>query len=65
MKLFFHIAGMLGVTLLLSGCPDSNMPKTPPKAPEPKAASIAPSLGAAMLQADNQTSLIASARPTL
>jgi len=27
--------------LLLSGCPDTKVPKAPPKVPEPKAASVA------------------------
>ena len=32
----------LAGVLLLSGCPDTQMPKAPPKVPEPKAASAQP-----------------------
>jgi hypothetical protein len=34
----------LAGVLLLSGCPDNQVPKAPPKVPEPKAASTAPPL---------------------
>ena len=32
----------LAGALLLSGCPDTQVPKAPPKVPEPKAAHVAP-----------------------
>ena len=32
----------LAGVLLLSGCPDTQVPKAPPKVPEPKAENIAP-----------------------
>ena len=60
MKLVFHIAGMLLVTLLLSGCPDSNLPKTPPRAPEPKTASTATMLSPVVLQTADAPFLVAS-----
>lgn len=38
MKQFLSVLSMLGLAFLLSGCPDSGMPKTPPNVPAPKAA---------------------------
>lgn len=34
----FTLAGLL----LVSGCPDTQVPKAPPKVPEPKASSVVP-----------------------
>lgn len=41
--------------LLLSGCPDNQLPKAPPKVPEPKAASAAPQAPVAAPKADART----------
>ncbi|WP_411882382.1 hypothetical protein [Polaromonas sp. YR568] len=45
----FSLAGLL----LVSGCPDTQVPKAPPKVPEPKASSAVP-------QAAPQAQLVAS-----
>jgi hypothetical protein len=37
--------------LLLTGCPDTKVPKAPPKVPEPKAASAVPQAPFAALKA--------------
>lgn len=43
MKPFFPLFPMtVAGVLLLSGCPDTQVPKAPPKVPEPKAASVMP-----------------------
>lgn len=46
----FTLAGLL----LLSGCPDTQMPKAPPKVPEPKAAGAAPHSQTAALKAEKR-----------
>jgi hypothetical protein len=38
MKPSFTLLPLLLAIIVLSGCPDSKMPKVPPKVPEPKAA---------------------------
>jgi hypothetical protein len=38
MKPSINLLPLLVVIFVLSGCPDSKMPKVPPKVPEPKAA---------------------------
>jgi len=35
-----HLLPLSLVAVLLSGCPDSKVPKIPPKAPEPKVAAV-------------------------
>ena len=37
MKPSFPLLPLLLVIIVLSGCPDSKMPKVPPQVPEPKA----------------------------
>lgn len=41
--------------LLLSGCPDTKVPKAPPKVPEPKAASTAPQAQLAAIHVNAHT----------
>ena len=38
MKHVFQITNVFGLAFLLSGCPDSQIPKPPPNVPEPKLA---------------------------
>ena len=40
MKHVFQLPGVFGLALLLSGCPESQIPKPPPKVPEPKLARV-------------------------
>ncbi|WP_411881088.1 hypothetical protein [Polaromonas sp. YR568] len=52
MKPFLPLLPMtLAGLLLLSGCPDNQLPKAPPKVPEPKAAGAAPQASLAALKA--------------
>lgn len=53
MNNFFQLTGVIGLAFLLGGCPDSGLPKSPPKVPEPKAAN-AVLLPLAMLKTDNK-----------
>ena len=57
MNNFFQLSGILGLAFLLSGCPDSGLPKSPPKVPEPKAANT-PLSQPAMLTSDNKLTSI-------
>ena len=45
MKSSLPLLPLLLVVIILSGCPDSKMPKVPPQVPEPKAV-VAGSFGA-------------------
>jgi len=36
----FQMPSVFGLAFLLSGCPDSQIPKPPPKVPEPKLALV-------------------------
>lgn len=45
MKSSLPLLPLLLVVIILSGCPDSKMPKVPPQVPEPKAG-VAGSFGA-------------------
>lgn len=40
MKHVFQLPSVFGLAFLLSGCPDSQIPKPPPKVPEPKLALV-------------------------
>ena len=42
MKPSLPLLPLLLAIILLSGCPDSKMPKVPPQVPEPKAVSASP-----------------------
>jgi len=46
----FTLAGLL----LLSGCPDNQLPKAPPKVPEPKAANAAPQAQVAAVKSEKR-----------
>ena len=62
MKHVFQMPSVFGLALLLSGCPDSQIPKPPPKVPEPKLALVQQVIAPAATQSPGSDALTEKAQ---
>ena len=62
MKHVFQMPSVFGLAFLLSGCPDSQIPKPPPKVPEPKLALVKKGITPAITQSPSSDALTEKVR---